>query len=99
MDIHIHAIHFETTEKLEKFIEKKVSKLGKFNEEIRKIEVSLKVVKPETAMNKEAALKVMLPGTELFAQEVCDTFEEAIDKTVDSLVRQATKHKGKAKNR
>ena len=99
MDIHIHAIHFETTEKLEKFIEKKVSKLGKFNEEIRKIEVSLKVVKPETAMNKEAALKVMLPGTELFAQEVCDTFEEAIYKTLDSLVRQAMKHKEKAKNR
>lgn len=99
MEIKIHAIHFETSEKLEKFIEKKVSKIGKFNDEIGRIEVSLKVVKPETAMNKEAALKVVLPGTELFAQEVCNTFEEAIDKTVESLVRQASKYKEKQKNR
>ena len=54
MEIKIQAIHFEATEKLEKFIEKKLSKLAKFNDEIGRIEVSLKVVKPETAMNKEA---------------------------------------------
>lgn len=99
MEINIQAIHFEATEKLEQFIEKKVSKLSKFNEEIGRVEVSLKVVKPETAMNKEAALKAVLPGTELFAQEVCNTFEEAIDKTVESLARQASKYKEKQKNR
>ena len=49
MEIKIQAIHFEATEKLEKFIEKKLSKLAKFNDEIGRIEVSLKVVKPETA--------------------------------------------------
>ena len=54
MEIKIQAIHFEATEKLEKFIEKKLAKLAKFNDEIGRIEVSLKVVKPETAMNKEA---------------------------------------------
>ena len=99
MEIKIQAIHFEATEKLEQFIEKKLSKLAKFNDEIGKVEVSLKVVKPETAMNKEAALKVVLPGTELFAQEVCNTFEEAIDKTVESMLRQAAKYKEKQKNR
>ena len=56
MEIKIQAIHFEATEKLEQFIEKKISKLTKFNDEIGRVEVSLKVVKPETAMNKEAAL-------------------------------------------
>ena len=99
MEIKIQAIHFEATEKLEQFIEKKLSKLAKFNDEIGRVEVSLKVVKPETAMNKEAALKVTLPGTELFAQEVCNTFEEAIDNTVESMLRQAAKHKEKQKNR
>ena len=99
MEIKIQAIHFEATEKLEQFIEKKVSKLTKFNDEIGRVEVSLKVVKPETAMNKEAALKVVLPGTELFAQEICNTFEEAIDKTVESLLRQASKYKETQKNR
>ena len=99
MEIKIQAIHFEATEKLEQFIEKKLSKLAKFNDEIGRVEVSLKVVKPETAMNKEAALRVILPGMELFAQEVCNTFEEAIDKTVESLLRQASKYKEKQKNR
>ena len=99
MNTIINAAKFTADEKLEKFIEKKVSKLGKFNDEIGRIEVSLKVVKPETAMNKDAALKVILPGTELFAQETCNTFEEAIDRTVESLLRQASKYKEKQKNR
>ena len=99
MEIKIQAIHFEASEKLEQFIEKKVSKLSKFNDETGRIEVSLKVVKPETAMNKEVAMKAILPGGELFAQEVCNTFEEAIDRTVESLTRQVSKYKEKQKNR
>ena len=52
MEIKINAIHFEATERLNDFINKKVEKLAKYNEEIAKAEVILKVVKPETAMNK-----------------------------------------------
>ena len=54
MDIKIQAIHFEATEKLQDFIQKKIGKLARFDSEIGKVEVSLKVVKPETAMNKQA---------------------------------------------
>ena len=99
MDINIQANRFEASEKLIAFIEKKVSKLSKFDDKIRKVEVSLKVVKPETAMNKEVSLKMLVPGKEMFAQEICDTFEEAVDKTVDSLTRQLSKHKEINKNR
>ena len=60
MDIKIQAIHFDATEKLNQFIEKKVSKLEKFGGETGKVEVSLKVVKPETAMNKEVAIRLQL---------------------------------------
>ena len=99
MEIRIQAIRFEPTEKLQDFIHKKVGKLDKFSDEIRKVEVSLKVVKPETAANKEVALKMSLSGKELFAQEICDTFEEGIDKSVESLIRQLSKFKEKQKNR
>lgn len=99
MDINIQAIHFDATEKLNEFIQKKVSKLEKFGGETGKVEVSLKVVKPETAMNKEVAIRLQAAGATLFAQEVCDTFEEATMKTVDSLVRQLSKNKDKQKNR
>ena len=99
MDIKIQAIHFEASEKLQDFILKKVNKLEKFSEEIRKVEVSLKVVKPETAMNKETQVILTLPGKDLIAQEVCDTFEEGVDKTLESLTRHLSKYKEKQKNR
>ena len=99
MDILVKAIHSEATDKLQDFIAKKVGKLSKFESAIRKVEVSLKVVKPETAVNKEVAIKMSLSGKELFAQEVCDTFEEGVDKSVDSLIRQLSKYKEKQKNR
>ncbi len=98
MEINIQAIRFEPTEKLQDFIHKKVGKLEKFSDEIRKVEVSLKVVKPETAMNKEAAIRVQM-GSELFAQKVCDTFEEAIDNCMDALLKQVQKIKEKHQNR
>ena len=43
--------------KLQDFIQKKTAKLEKYCDDINKVEVSLKVVKPETAMNKEASIK------------------------------------------
>lgn len=99
MDIKIQAIHFDATDKLTEFIEKKVGKLEKFGGETGKVEVSLKVVKPETAMNKEVAIRLQVAGATLFVQEVCDTFEEATLKTVDTLTRQLSKNKDKQKNR
>ena len=95
MEVRIQAIHFEATEKLQDFIEKKVAKFGKFNEEIRKVEVSLMGVKPETAMNKEASIKVLALNGEFFAEKVCDTFEEAVDECLDALIRQLSKYKEK----
>lgn len=98
MEINIQAIRFEPTERLQDFVHKKVGKLAKFSDEIRKVEVSMKVVKPETVMNKEVALRVNA-GAELYAEKVCDTFEEAIDNCVDALLRQLQKNKEKSQNR
>lgn len=95
MDITIKAIKFDATEKLQDFIQKKVSKLDKFCDDIKKVEVSLKVVKPETALNKEAGIKILLPGGELFAEKVCDTFEEAVMECLAALERPLGKYKEK----
>mgnify|MGYP002626744842 CR=1 FL=1 len=92
MELKIQAIHFDATEKLEQFISKKVDKLVKRNEQISQVEVSLKVVKPETALNKEASIKLQMPQQDdLFASKVADTFEEAVDLCVDALKRQLEK--------
>ena len=55
MNIRIQAIHFDATDQLEAFIQKKVAKLEQYFDGIISAEVSLKVVKPESAKNKEAA--------------------------------------------
>ena len=98
MDINIKAIKFDATDKLQEFIQKKVSKLDKYCNDIRKVEVSLKVVKPETAMNKQASLAVTLPGTELFAEKICDTFEEAVMESLAAIEKQLGKYKEKQTN-
>ena len=94
METKIKAIHFDATEKLEQFINKKVEKLVKHHEEISDVEVNLKVVKPETAMNKEASVKLLVPQRDdLYASKVANTFEEAVDLCVDALKRQLEKGK------
>lgn len=96
MEIRIKAIHFDATAKLEEFINKKAQKLARRNEVVTEFDVTLKVVKPETAMNKEAAIKLTVPNSEdLFASKVADTFEEAVDLAIDALDRQLVKLKDK----
>ena len=95
MELKIQSIHFDATEKLQAFIEKKIAKLEKTYEDIQKAEVQLKVVKPATALNKETSITVTVPGQKLFVQKICDTFEEGIDEAVDSMKVQLTKYKEK----
>lgn len=98
MEVTIKAIHFDATAKLEEFINKKAQKLARRNEAVTAFDVTLKVVKPETAMNKEASIKLTVPNSEdLFASKTANTFEEAVDLSIDALERQLVKLKDKNK--
>ena len=100
MEVRIQSIHFDTTEKLQAFIEKKVAKLEKTFEDVKKVEVLLKVVKPATALNKETSITVTVPGgSPLFVAKTCDTFEEGVDQCVDAMRVQLGKFKEKLRNR
>lgn len=96
MDINIKSIHFEISDKLEAFINKKIDKIVRRFPTITKVDVSLKVVKPETALNKQALVMMALPEREeLVADKTADTFEEAIDLALDALEKQLEKKKNK----
>lgn len=99
MEVNIKSIHFDATEKLQAFIQKKVAKLEKSFEGIQNVEVQLKVVKPATALNKETSVNVNVPGTSFHVAKTCDTFEEGLDQCVDSLKVQLTKYKEKLRNK
>ncbi|MBO5719897.1 MAG: ribosome-associated translation inhibitor RaiA [Bacteroidales bacterium] len=95
MEIRIQDVHFDATEALKSFIQKKVSKLEQYYDGIIAAEVTLKVVKPETAANKEAQIRLVVAGQDLFASKTSDTFEEAIDGNVEALQKQLIKFKEK----
>ena len=95
MELRIQSINFEATEQLKTFVEKKIKKLEKLSDNIIQTEVLLKVIKPETAKNKEASVKINLKNGEAFASKVADTFEEAIDLCAEALEKQILKTKEK----
>ena len=99
MEIRIQSIHFDASEQLQAFIQKKVSKLEKYYEDIKKVEVSLKETKPETAENKEAGVKVLVPNGEFYASKICNTFEESVDVCIEALEKQLVKYKEKQRSK
>jgi len=95
MKLRIQSINFDATEQLKAFIEKKIKKLERFSDEIIQTEVSLKVIKPDTAKNKEALVKMNLRHSEAVATKTADTFEEAIDLCAFAIEKQILKTKEK----
>lgn len=96
MEIRIQAIHFEIAERLESFINKKIDRLVRRNETITEADINLRVIKPETSMNKEVIVKLVVPQHEdVVATKVADTFEEAVDLAIEACERQLDKFKTK----
>ncbi|MFA8437133.1 MAG: ribosome hibernation-promoting factor, HPF/YfiA family [Marinifilaceae bacterium] len=91
----MQSVGFKADSKLEAFINQKISKLQKFNDNITGCEVFLNLEKSETLENKVVEVKMGIPGQELFAKKQCKTFEEATDMVADALRTQILKHKEK----
>lgn len=96
MEVRIQAIHFEIADRLVAFINKKADRLARHNDSISTADVTLRVIKPETAMNKEAIIKVTVPQhDDIVASKTADTFEEAVDVALEAIDRQLEKRKQK----
>jgi putative sigma-54 modulation protein len=95
MKITVQSIRFTADKKLLNFIQKKADKLDTFYDHIISGEVYLKLENVEDEANKITEIKLMLPGTQLFAKEQCKSFEEATDLAVECLRKQINKHKQK----
>lgn len=96
METKIQAIHFESSQALEDFVTKKIDKLARKNPCATEAAVNLRLIKPETAMNKEAIVRIYLPQhEEVVATKVADTFEEAVDLAIAAIEPQLEKYKTK----
>ena len=85
----INAVNFEMAEKLEKFIEKKMSRFERHLNADDKVEIRMSVIKPQTNNNKE--VKMRIAG--LFAEKTADSFEEGLDACIAALETQLEKRK------
>ena len=95
MEVRIQPIHFDIAERLESHINKKAERLSRHHAAISRLEVTLKVVKPETALNKEAVIRAVIPQDEIVATKVADSFEEAVDNSLEAIEKQLEKNKNK----
>lgn len=96
MDFKVNTVHFTADDKLVDFIHGKVKKLELMHDSIIASEVYLRIDKKEAHDNKIAEVKILLPGSELFAKKQCKSFEEAADLAVDALKKQVEKYKAKS---
>src|ERR1700748_3799043 len=95
MNIQVQSIRFNADRKLLDFIQKKANKLDTFYDRIIGGEVYLRLENVEDESNKVTEIKLMLPGTQLFAKCQCKSFEEATDMAIESLRKQVDKYKSK----
>ena len=87
----IQSVHFDASQQLVEFVEKKVAKLEKLCEGATSLEVAMKLIKPETSKNKEVALRLSTGNGELFASKTSDTFEDALLEAIDAIKVQIEK--------
>lgn len=95
MQIKIQSVHFDADQKLKNFVEEKLEKLERFDENIIGMEVYLRDEKNGEEQDKTVEAKVFVPGKDLFAKKSSDSFESATDELLDALQRQVKKHKEK----
>ena len=93
MKLHIQAVNFDIAERLNAHIAKKTKRYEKLLPDAAEMELRMTVIKRETNLNKETTIRVHGIGNELFAEKVCDTFEEGIDQCLEAIERQIEKQK------
>jgi len=95
MKVDIQSIHFDADQKLLDFINKKIEKVGTYYEDIRSVDVYLRLEKDVEKDNKTVEVKINLNHNPIFAKEHSSTFEAATDMVIVKLVTQVKKHKEK----
>lgn len=76
MEIKVQSIKFDADQKLLEFIDKKLGKLDKFYEDVIRCEVTLSLL--AEVNNKNAMVRVLIPGSEVVVERNADSFEDAI---------------------
>ncbi|MBR1574697.1 MAG: ribosome-associated translation inhibitor RaiA [Bacteroidales bacterium] len=93
MEIRVQSLKFDADQKLLDFVEKKVSKIERFDETITAVDVALALLeKPD---NKSVKLQAYVPGETLVIERNAKSFEEAVNDAVDAMKEKIVRSKEK----
>ena len=92
MKVDIKAKNITVSDTLNKLIQKKVSKLQNFHTHILTTSVYLN---NDGITSKEVQIKLNIKNQVLFCKEKGESFEQALESSVDCMKRQLKKHKQK----
>ena len=93
MEIRVQSIKFNADQKLLDFVEKKLSKLPRFYDEIIGVEVTMSLL-PEHE-NKNVKVLVQIPGNDVVVERNARTFEDAVVDCLDVLKEKLVRVKEK----
>ncbi|HEY8512252.1 MAG TPA: HPF/RaiA family ribosome-associated protein [Cyclobacteriaceae bacterium] len=95
MKILFQASEFKPTKKIERYAHKKVLTLDKFHDRIIEAHVRLRKIRTSRPDDKACELKVAIPGNDPYVAKRGFTFEEAINKAVETMKRRIDDRKAK----
>ena len=93
MEIRIQSLKFDADQKLIDYVQKKVSKIERFDDTIVGVDVVLSLM--ERPENKAVKLQVAVPSETLVVERSATTFEEAVTEAADVMKERLVRSKEK----
>ena len=93
MEVKIQSVKFDASKQLIEFVEKKMSRLERFEGNSTGVDVTLKLDKDDEKGNKLALVTLHIPGGDIVSEQRARTFEEAVDLALDAIKRQIEKRR------
>ncbi|MBR4849896.1 MAG: ribosome-associated translation inhibitor RaiA [Alistipes sp.] len=93
MKVNIQSVKFDASKQLIEFVEKKMSRLERFEDNSTGVDVVLKLDKDSEKGNKVALVTLHVPGNDILTEQRARTFEEAVDLALDVIKRQIEKRR------
>ena len=97
MQINIESPHVRLSTELEENLRLQFNRLAKLHNRISGCDVVLRVIKSSDQKNCEVEAHLLIPKSSFFASNKAETFEAAINGTVESLRRQLEHKKDQQK--
>ena len=93
MEVNIQSVKFDASKQLIEFVEKKMSRLERFEGNSTGVDVTLKLDKDSERGNKIALVTLHVPGADIVSEQRAHTFVEAVDLALDAVKRQIEKRR------